>query len=109
MNHEEFEHADLMARRAAAETQYLEFLRTGSFELGLYELPAGSDDLQKPHAEDEVYVVLSGRGRFLVDGDDVAVGPGSVLFVAKGVVHRFHSIEEDLSIFVAFAPPRPSG
>ena len=77
MNHEEFEHADLSARRAAAETQYLEFLRTGSFELGLYELPAGSDDLQKPHGEDEVYVVLSGRGRFFVDGDDVAVGPGS--------------------------------
>ena len=36
----------------------------------------------------------------------MAVGPGSVLFVAKDIVHRFHSIEEDLSIFVAFAPPR---
>jgi mannose-6-phosphate isomerase-like protein (cupin superfamily) len=106
VNHEEFEHAELMARRAAADTQYLEFLRTVSFELGLYELAAGSEDLQKPHAEDEVYVVLSGRGRFAVDGDDVAVGPGSVLFVARDVVHRFHSIEEDLSIFVAFAPPR---
>jgi mannose-6-phosphate isomerase-like protein (cupin superfamily) len=106
MNHEEFEHAELSVRRAAAETQYLEFLRSGSFELGLYELPAGSDDLQKPHGEDEVYVVLSGRGRFFVDGDDVAVGPGSVLFVARDIVHRFHSIEEDLSIFVAFAPPR---
>jgi mannose-6-phosphate isomerase-like protein (cupin superfamily) len=106
VNHEEFEHAALQARRAAAETQYLEFLRSGSFELGLYELPAGSEDIQKPHDQDEVYVVLSGRGRFLVDSDDVAVGPGSVLFVASHVVHRFHSIVEDLSIFVAFAPPR---
>jgi mannose-6-phosphate isomerase-like protein (cupin superfamily) len=107
--HEEFEHAELKVRRAAAKAEYLEFLRSESFELGLYELAAGSEDLQKPHGEDEVYVVLSGRGRFLVDTDDVAVGPGSVLFVARDVVHRFHSIEEDLSIFVAFAPPRPRG
>jgi mannose-6-phosphate isomerase-like protein (cupin superfamily) len=106
VSHEEFEHAELQSRRAAADTQYLEFLRSESFELGLYELPAGSEDLQKPHAEDEVYVVVSGRARFLVDTDDLAVGPGSVLFVAKHVVHRFHSIEEDLSIVVAFAPPR---
>ena len=63
-------------------------------------------DDQKPHDEDEIYVVMSGRGRFVVDGDDVAVGPGSILFVEKHAVHRFHSIEEDLSIVVAFAPPR---
>ena len=50
--------------------------------------------------------MLAGRGRFVVDGDDVAVGPGSILYVEKHAVHRFHSIEEDLSIFVAFAPPR---
>ena len=45
-------------------------------------------------------------GASSVDGDDVAVGPGSILFVAKHAVHRFHSIEEDLSIVVAFSPPR---
>ena len=49
---------------------------------------------------------LSGRGRFVVDGDDVAVGPGQILFVEKHAVHRFHSIDEDLSIVVAFSPPR---
>lgn len=106
MTHQEFEHAELQERRAAAGRPYLEFLRSETFELGLYELAAGSDDGQKPHEEDEIYVVLSGRGRFVVDGDDVAVGPGSVLFVAKHAVHRFHTIEEDLSIVVAFSPPR---
>ena len=106
MSHREFEHAELQIRRAEAGRPYLEFLRSESFELGLYELAAGSEDVQKPHDEDEVYVVLSGRGRFVVDGDDLAVGPGSVLFVGKHAVHRFHSIEEDLSIVVAFSPPR---
>lgn len=106
MRHEEFEHADLRLKRAAADVPYLEFLRSETFELGLYELAAGSEDGQKPHDEDEIYVVLTGRGRFAVAGDDVAVGPGTVLFVERHAVHRFHSIEEDLSILVAFSPPR---
>jgi mannose-6-phosphate isomerase-like protein (cupin superfamily) len=106
VSHQEFEHADLRRQRAEAGRPYLEFLRSETFELGLYELAAGSDDGQKPHDEDEIYVVMSGRGRFVVDGDDVPVGPGTVLFVEKHAVHRFHSIEEDLSIVVAFSPPR---
>jgi mannose-6-phosphate isomerase-like protein (cupin superfamily) len=106
MTHREFEHSDLQIRRAEAGRPYLEFLRSQTFELGLYELAAGSEDMQKPHDEDEIYVVLSGHGRFVVDGDDVAVGPGSIVFVEKHAVHRFHSIDEDLSIVVAFSPPR---
>ena len=106
MRHEEFAHAELAERRAASARPYLEFLRSETFEVGLYELAAGAEDAQKPHDEDEIYVVLSGRGRFVVDGDDVAVGPGTVLFVERHAVHRFHSIEEDLSIIVAFSPPR---
>ena len=106
MSHREFEHSELQRQRVEAGTPYLEFLHSETFELGLYELAAGSEDGQQPHDEDEVYVVVSGRGRFVVDGEDVAVGPGTVLFVAKHAVHRFHSIEEDLSIVVAFAPPR---
>jgi mannose-6-phosphate isomerase-like protein (cupin superfamily) len=106
VSHQEFEHGTLRRQRADAGAPYLEFLRSDSFELGLYELAAGSEDGQKPHDEDEVYVVMAGRGRFAVDGEDVAVGPGSILYVEKHAVHRFHSIEEDLSIFVAFAPPR---
>lgn len=106
MSHQEFEHDDLQRMRAEGGKPYLEFLRSETFEVGLYELAAGAEDMQKPHDEDEVYVVVAGRGRFAVDGDDVAVGPGSILFVEKHAVHRFHSIEEDLSIVVAFSPPR---
>jgi mannose-6-phosphate isomerase-like protein (cupin superfamily) len=106
VTHQAFEHRALQRQRVEAGRPYLEFLRSETFELGLYELAAGSEDGQQPHDEDEVYVVLSGRGRFVVDGEDVAIGPGTVLFVEKHAVHRFHSIEEDLSIVVAFSPPR---
>jgi mannose-6-phosphate isomerase-like protein (cupin superfamily) len=60
-------------------------------------------DTQSPHAEDEVYYVVRGRGRFTADGDEMDVEAGAVLFVAAGVEHRFHSIGEDLEILVFFA------
>jgi mannose-6-phosphate isomerase-like protein (cupin superfamily) len=106
---EAFEHADLKELRAETAAPYLEFLQSSSFELGLYELAAGTDDHQEPHDQDEVYVVLEGRGRFRIGEDDLVVEPGSILFVEKHVEHRFHTIEEDLSIFVAFAPPLALG
>ena len=83
---------------------YLEFLRRDSMSCGLYVLEPGADDPQEPHQEDEVYVVLEGRARLMVAGRDHPVGPGSVLFVARTVAHRFHHITERLSVLVFFAP-----
>ena len=68
--------------------------------------PAGGEDEQRPHAEDEVYLVLRGRGRITAGEEDFAVGPGSAVYVAAGVEHRFHSIEEDLETVVFWSPPR---
>jgi mannose-6-phosphate isomerase-like protein (cupin superfamily) len=83
---------------------YLEFLRRESMSCGLYVLEPGADDPQEPHQEDEVYVVLGGRAQLMVAGQDQPVGPGSVLFVARTVAHRFHDITERLSVLVFFAP-----
>jgi mannose-6-phosphate isomerase-like protein (cupin superfamily) len=91
-------------RRSAAGRLYEEFLSAGSMSAGLYVLEAGATDPQSPHAEDEIYHVVSGRGQIQVAGEDRAVGPGSVVFVGKQVEHRFHSIEERLEILVVFAP-----
>jgi quercetin dioxygenase-like cupin family protein len=96
---------DVAAERARAGKLYLEFLRSESMSIGLYELPAGGVDPQRPHAEDEVYVVLGGRAQVHVGGDDRVVVAGDVVYVAAGVEHRFHSIEEDLRLVVVFAPP----
>ncbi|MBI2775763.1 MAG: cupin domain-containing protein [Chloroflexi bacterium] len=101
---EAFELADLVAARAAGGRLYHEFIRTHDLSVGLYELPAGASDPQGPHTEDEVYAVLSGRATLTVGDEERAVGPGSVVFVAADVVHRFHDITEDLSILVFFGP-----
>ena len=71
---------------------------------GLYVLPAGEDDRQTPHEEDEIYYVLSGRATVAIDGEETEVGAGATIFVARHVDHRFHSITEELRLLVIFAP-----
>lgn len=101
---EAFEYTKLQEARRQRCKSYLEFLRHPSMSVGIYELTAESADLQQPHTEDEIYYVVDGRAQIHVGGEDRAVGPGSIVFVAAGVEHRFHSIEEDLSVLVVFAP-----
>ena len=105
---ETFDVASLEEARAEVQHRtgelYLEFLRRDSMSCGLYVLEPGADDPQEPHQEDEVYVVLEGRARLMVAGRDHPVGPGSVLFVARTVAHRFHDVSERLSVLVFFAP-----
>ena len=101
--------ATLESRREAQGRPYLEFLRVPALSAGLYVLPAGGVDGQSPHGEDEVYIVMDGAARFTAGDDDRAVGPGDVLYVRKGVEHRFHSIERDLRVLVVFAPAEGTG
>ena len=106
MNHLEefhFDFSQLNEQRASEKKAWLQFLDKSSLRCGVYHLKAGSKDPQQPHAEDEVYYVVSGKSHFEVNGNAIAVGPGSVIFVAAGDEHRFMDIEEDLSVLVFFA------
>jgi mannose-6-phosphate isomerase-like protein (cupin superfamily) len=100
---EAFELAELLTERRRANRLYLEFLRVPALSAGLYVLPAGGIDPQKPHREDEVYYVVSGRGSIRAGTEDRPVQAGTVVFVSAGVEHRFHSITEELTILVFFA------
>ena len=99
-----FELGDVAAERRQQDRRYLEFLRKPSISTGLYVLAAGQDDPQQPHTEDEVYYVVGGRATIRVADEDRPVRPGSVVYVAAGVPHKFHTIEEELSLLVVFAP-----
>lgn len=101
---EAFELADLLRERAESGRLYLEFIRTHDLSVGVYVLPAGSTDPQGPHTEDEVYHVISGGAQIRVGEEDRGVQAGSVVFVGADVPHRFHDIEEELVILVAFGP-----
>jgi mannose-6-phosphate isomerase-like protein (cupin superfamily) len=84
---------------------YHEILRRRGMSLGMYVLPAGGTDRQHPHASDEVYVILRGRGTLRVRDQDHEVRQGNVMSVDHGEEHRFVDITEDLHILVIFAPP----
>jgi mannose-6-phosphate isomerase-like protein (cupin superfamily) len=96
--------AALDARQAAEGRRYLEFLRVPAMSAGVYALPAGAADPQRPHAEDELYHVIAGRAVLRIGEEDHPVAVGSVCFVPARVPHRFHSITEDLRVLVVFAP-----
>ncbi|MDQ3003808.1 MAG: cupin domain-containing protein [Chloroflexota bacterium] len=99
-----FEFAPLLEESEQSNKSYLEFLKVPDLSMGLYVLPAAGVDAQLPHTEDEVYYVVSGRAQILVADENRAVQPGSIVYVAKNVAHRFHSIEEELTLLVFFAP-----
>ena len=105
---ERFEDAGVFGGVDASGTGYIEHLRRPDLSLGTYSLGAGTEDLQEPHTEDEVYVVTAGRAKFTSSGETIEVAVGSVFFVAAHEVHRFHDITEDLSVLVFFGPAEGS-
>ena len=101
------EHYQLAALRPP-ENAYVEFLRKADLSMGVYRLSAGAEDKQKPHSEDEVYFVTSGRAHFRAGDRELAVKPGDILFVPAGEPHRFFDIREDLEVLVFFGPAEGS-
>src|SRR2546425_7904729 len=73
-------------------------------EIGVYVLVAPEPDRQQPHEDDEVYVVLEGRGVLDVEGKQVGVGEGDAVFVPAKAEHRFTGYE-GLSVLVIFRRP----
>jgi mannose-6-phosphate isomerase-like protein (cupin superfamily) len=99
---------EIEEQRSQSGKPYREFLRVPAMSAGLYVLPAGATDHQKPHREDEMYYVVRGRSRFKAGSDgreeDREVSAGSLIFVAAEVGHRFYDISEELAVLVFFAP-----
>jgi mannose-6-phosphate isomerase-like protein (cupin superfamily) len=101
-----FDVGELMRGQTRAGHSYSDFFRSARLSLGLAIWPVGSVDTQQPHPEDEVYYVVEGRGRLRVGDEGREVRPGTLVYVAAGVEHRFHDVEEDLKVLVFWAPPR---
>jgi len=83
-------------------------LRTEYLSVGTYSVPLDGADLQQPHTEDEIYVVVAGRAELETPTGRVPVGPSSVIYVPAGEPHRFVSLTEPLTVLVVFAPAEGS-
>lgn len=91
------------ARGRAPVPGFAEVFRRGSLSVELYR-PRGHDP-QTPHAQDELYVVVTGSGTFRCAGDERPFGPGDVLFAPAGAEHRFGAFTDDFEVWVVFYGP----
>ena len=97
----------LQEARAALQispTPFVEMLRHGSMSVEWYA--PQEVDLQQPHEQDELCVVVSGSGMFLNDEIPQPFGPGDVLFVPAGIEHRFFDFTADFGTWVIFYGPK---
>jgi mannose-6-phosphate isomerase-like protein (cupin superfamily) len=91
-------------RLAATSGGYEIVHRSPGLEIGVYVLVAPEPDRQSPHEDDEVYVVLEGRGTLVVEDEPIPVEEGKAVFVPAGAEHRFTGYE-GLSVLVIFRRP----
>ena len=83
--------------------RFTELFQHGTLTVELYA-PRRTDP-QKPHSRDEVYVNVSGTGRFLRGDEEVIFERGDVLFAAAGQFHRFVDFSQDFVAWVFFYGP----
>jgi mannose-6-phosphate isomerase-like protein (cupin superfamily) len=80
-------------------------IRHGSMRVGVYA-PKGPNDPQTPHEQDELYIVVAGRGTFVKAGERRPFGPGDVIFVEAGITHRFEDFDDGFATWVVFWGPK---
>ena len=83
----------------------------GLFEHGTLSLKLSQPvppNRQTPHEQDELYVVVRGRGVLVHDGRRDSFETGDIMFIAAGTEHHVENFSDDLSVWVVFYGP-PGG
>jgi mannose-6-phosphate isomerase-like protein (cupin superfamily) len=75
-------------------------LRHGTMRVGLYAPPG--HDAQTPHTQDELYIIVSGSGTFIKNGERRKFKAQDVLFVEAGAEHRFEDFTPEFATWVIF-------
>ena len=57
---------------------------------------------------DKVYLVLEGRGRFLLEGEEIPMEPGTMLVAPEGVPHGIRNTSDGRLVVLAILAPGPS-
>jgi len=78
-------------------------LRRGALDVA-FALPVPPSQ-QTPHAQDEMYVIVRGRGVLVHDGKRDSFESGDLLLVAAGCEHQFEDVSDDLALWRVFYGP----
>lgn len=82
---------------------FKEMLKNGSLLVEIYK--PDKQDLQNPHEQDELYVIISGSGDFILEDEKFDFQIGDLFFVPAGKEHRFENFTDDFSTWVIFYGP----
>jgi len=96
--------ANAMEQLVKASENFTTVLEHGSMIVEIYE--PKDVDIQQPHEQDELYVIISGSGTFFNDGQRHPFKEGDVLFVKAGLEHRFEEFSENFKTWVIFYGPK---
>jgi mannose-6-phosphate isomerase-like protein (cupin superfamily) len=67
--------------------------------------PASQQPLHSHAESEQVYVIVSGRGMMLVDGESREVGPGDTILIPPGSQHAIRNHTGEELVFVSAASP----
>ena len=85
---------------SASPKSFVELLKINNAIIEYYA-PVGTDN-QKPHQQDEVYVIASGSGIFDLDGKKSQFQTGDLIFVPAQTPHHFENFSTDFATWVIF-------
>jgi mannose-6-phosphate isomerase-like protein (cupin superfamily) len=82
---------------------FVKVLQHGSMSVEIYR-PVNIDP-QSPHTQDELYVIISGSGQFMLNAKYTDFQQGDIIFVPAGAQHRFENFTKDFATWAIFYGP----
>jgi len=70
-----------------------------------YVIKRGGIAPMHQHPNEQVTLMLEGRFRYTIDGKDVVIGPGEVVFVPPNAMHGVEALDDAVAIDFS-SPPR---
>ena len=70
----------------------------------LGQSPNGGPPMHVHADQDEVFYGVEVRYRFVVGGVDMELGPGDVIFAARGIPHAFMQLTEEARMMLVYQP-----
>ena len=99
------EHAVFNAEKMGKSTLF----RSDRVMVGINAFEPGQEHPLHAHAEmDKVYQVVTGRGVFLLENEEVAMEPGVMLVAPEGVPHGIRNTGSERLVVIAILTPAPA-
>jgi mannose-6-phosphate isomerase-like protein (cupin superfamily) len=85
-------------------------LAVGSFGMNIFDMPPNTGEQYPEHnhehdSQEEVYVVLKGSGRIVVDGEEVPVDGETVIRCGPGVTRKIFAGDEGMRVLALGGVP----